>query len=49
MPVCSRGKPVLKFPEGDKTGDGEHRVACHLYNLEDPYIQWVRKEKGELV
>ncbi|MDR2102449.1 MAG: hypothetical protein LBP43_07755, partial [Treponema sp.] len=40
MPVCSRVKPVLKVPEGGKTGDGEHRVACHLYNLEDPYIQW---------
>ncbi|MDR3138962.1 MAG: ATP-binding cassette domain-containing protein [Treponema sp.] len=54
MPVCSRVKPVLKAP-GGQAGDEEHRVACHLYNLEDPYIQWAAKEneevkeKGELV
>jgi peptide/nickel transport system ATP-binding protein/oligopeptide transport system ATP-binding protein len=34
MPLCSRVVPVLKTQEDD----GEHSIACHLYNMHDPYI-----------
>jgi peptide/nickel transport system ATP-binding protein/oligopeptide transport system ATP-binding protein len=42
LPVCSRVRPVLKSQEEN----GEHQAACHLYNLEDPYIQQWAGEKG---
>jgi peptide/nickel transport system ATP-binding protein/oligopeptide transport system ATP-binding protein len=37
MPVCSRVRPALKPWDKAQGRKGEHRVACHLYNLEDPY------------
>jgi peptide/nickel transport system ATP-binding protein/oligopeptide transport system ATP-binding protein len=35
LPVCSRVPPPFKSPDNT-----EHKVACHLYNLNDPYLQW---------
>ncbi|AEF86369.1 oligopeptide transport ATP-binding protein AppF [Treponema primitia ZAS-2] len=43
MPVCSRLHPVIK----PMPGNSEHSVACHLYNLEDPYVRWVIDGDGK--
>jgi peptide/nickel transport system ATP-binding protein/oligopeptide transport system ATP-binding protein len=44
MPFCARLNPVLKS-EGDD--HPEHAVACHLYNMNDPYLKWAIEKKEE--
>jgi peptide/nickel transport system ATP-binding protein/oligopeptide transport system ATP-binding protein len=41
MPFCSRLNPVLK---AERDGYPEHTVACHLYNMDDPYLKWAMSE-----
>ncbi|MDR3192551.1 MAG: dipeptide ABC transporter ATP-binding protein [Treponema sp.] len=41
MPFCSKLNPVLKSESDDNP---EHTVACHLYNMNDPYLKWAIDE-----
>jgi peptide/nickel transport system ATP-binding protein/oligopeptide transport system ATP-binding protein len=43
LPVCSRLRPVMKPLDSNS----EHSVACHLYNMEDPYMKWIINGDGK--